>query len=109
MFAGKVATFLQYANGIVFAEMVQGKRTKNDVVPLRRIPFKQVGGEEFNLREIGAEAARNFDGGTLLVDGVDANGNILSSCKIDDQAWDVARPGGDIQDSRFAVRLQPAR
>src|SRR5439155_23719550 len=74
----------------------------------RRIPFEKVGAEKIDLGVIAAQLSSNFNGRCLLIDGVDVNGNILSSRIINNQPRDVARPGGDVQNARLPVRLEPA-
>src|SRR4030095_2625106 len=104
----ELATFSQDAHSVIVAEMVKGERTEHHVVRFRRTPFEQVGANEIDLRISGTQSSRNCDGGFLLIDRVDVNGNILVSRMIGDQLWDVARSRGNVQDSRFPVWLKPA-
>src|SRR5207245_8181667 len=99
--ARELANFLQSAHSVIVGEMVKRERTEYDIVTCWRIPFEQVHATEIDLRICRAQSSRNFDGGFLLIDCVDLNGKILSSRVIDDQAGDVARSGGEVQDSRF--------
>src|SRR5436190_24298605 len=88
--------------------MVKGERTQDNVVRFRRIPFEQIRAKEIDLRVNRAQSSRNFNGRRLLIDRVNVNGKILSAGMIDDQAWDVAWAGGYVQNSRFAIWLEPA-
>src|SRR5438876_11851155 len=88
--------------------MVKRERTEYNIVTLWRIPFEQVRATEMDLRICRTQSSSNIDGRFPLIDRVDPNLKILSTCVVCNQPGDIARAVGDAQDSRVLASLTPA-
>src|SRR5438105_3397783 len=92
--ARKFAAPPQGFDGIVIAEMVQGKREQNDVVRFGWVPFQQVAIYKSYLRITDIEPARDFDCARLLIDWIDLYLDVPGARPFDHHTWNITGARG---------------
>ena len=88
--------------------MMKNQRTKGDVVIVRGLPFQNVCCMIGNFRIIGAQAPGDFQCGRLLIDCIDRDLRANPSSEIDEQPRNIARTGGEIDNSHLRAGHYPA-
>ncbi len=88
--------------------MMQRERKEHDVVGLLVAEEMDVGAMVTNLRVVAAQLARDLDRRGLEIDRVDLHLGADLTRKIDDEAWNITRAGGEIEYPQPVAWLNPA-
>ena len=108
VFARKNATVAQQSHDIVLTEVVQGERAENNVVGLVVAPFEDISPMISDLGIVRAQSSSDLERGSLLIYRCHFDPRASASCMINDQAGNVARASGEIEDADLIARPDPA-